>query len=207
MLAPLTIPGHEIICRRCRRPYLLPHRRGILPACPSCGASPRPLRHALKHNGLAAVTSLLAAAVLGLSMRFPFITMIKLGDERSFSLPGGIYELYKDGDVFLAAILLSFSVIFPFAKLLCLLLATSSLVPFSSRARRVLHKLADLTGKYSMLDVLVVAISIVVVKFNAIAEVHARAGTYLFCVAVGLSILASAFVHHARFHSIHNPHE
>jgi paraquat-inducible protein A len=161
----------------------------------------------LKHNGLAAVTSVLAAGVLWISMRFPFITMIKLGDVRSFSLPGGIYELYKGGDWFLALVLLSFSVVFPFAKLLCLLLATTSLLPFSPRARRVLHKLADITGKYSMLDVLVVAITIVVVKFHAIAEVHARPGTYMFCAAVGLSILAGTFVNHARFSSHKANHE
>ena len=51
-----------------------------------------------------------------------------------------------------------------------------------------------LTGKYSLLDILVVAIMIVLVKFQGIAEVRAQSGTFLFCVAIFLSMLAGLFV-------------
>ena len=64
----------------------------------------------------------------------------------------------------------------------------------SPNGRRRLHKLAVFTGKYSLLDILVVAIMIVLVKFDGIAEVKALPGTILFCVAIVLSILAGFFV-------------
>ena len=51
-----------------------------------------------------------------------------------------------------------------------------------------------LTGKYSLLDLLVVAIMIVLVKFDGIAEVRALPGTILFGVAILLSILCGVFV-------------
>lgn len=124
----------------------------------------------------------------------PFMTMEKLGQRNTFSLVGGVMELFDRGNVVLAAVLLIFSVIFPIAKVVALLLATSSLVPLSGRARHLLHKAADLTGKYSMLDVLVIAVIIVLVKFQGLAKVEAHAGTIWFCSAVLLSLLSGLFV-------------
>ena len=54
--------------------------------------------------------------------------------------------------------------------------------------------MAMLTGKYSLLDILVVAIMIVLVKFQGIGRGAAQPGTVLFCVAILLSILAGVFV-------------
>jgi len=120
--------------------------------------------------------------------------MTKLGSERVFSLVGGIVELFRAGNVFIGAILFLFSVVFPFAKLAAFLAATSAIAPLSQATRRRLHHVAVLTGKYSLLDILVVAIMIVLVKFQGVAEVHARSGTILFCVAILLSIVAGFLV-------------
>src|SRR5438067_4214453 len=146
----------SISCRRCGREYLL--RRTILPACPHCGAAPVPLRKRMRHNGLAAVLSVLALITLSIAINQPFISMSKLGEVRVFSLLSGIIELFNTNQALIGSILLIFSVIFPFAKLAALLIATSSLAPISLAARRRLHLLATFTGKYSLLDILVVAI-------------------------------------------------
>ena len=142
-----------ITCRRCGREYVL--ARVFLPACPHCGAAPIPLRQRLRHNGVAAVLSVLALITLSIAINLPFISMSKLGEERSFSLLGGIMELFH-----------------------------------TQQARKRLHLLAVFTGKYSLLDILVVAIIIVLVKFKGLAEAHAEFGTTLFCIAIFLSILA-----------------
>src|SRR3954447_13419018 len=148
-----------IPCRRCGRDYVL-SRRMLLPSCPHCGAAPIPLRKRLRHNGLAAVLSVLAMIVLCVAINMPFISMSKLGEVRVFSLLGGIMELLRTNQKLIGSILLVFSVIFPFAKLISLLIATSRLAPISHRRRRRLHFLASVTGKYSLLDILVVAIVI-----------------------------------------------
>jgi paraquat-inducible protein A len=179
----------EISCRRCGREYSL-RRRMLLPACPHCGKAPVPLTRRLRHNGLAAVMCVLALVTLAIAINRPFISMSKLSEERTFSLLSGIFELFRTNQVLIGSILLIFSVIFPFAKLLAILTATSSLVPLSARSRNRLHWLASVTGKYSLLDILVVAIVIVLVKFKGLAEAHAQAGTMLFCAAIFLSILA-----------------
>src|SRR6185436_17503830 len=114
-----------ITCRRCGREYVL--ARVFLPACPHCGAAPIPLRQRLRHNGVAAVLSVLALITLSIAINLPFISMSKLGEERSFSLLGGIMELFHTQQALIGTVLLVFSVLFPFAKLLALLIATSAL--------------------------------------------------------------------------------
>jgi paraquat-inducible protein A len=144
----------------------------------------------MQHNGVAAVLALVAMFVLAVSMNLPFISMSKFGSVRIFSLIGGIMELFHANQIFLAAVLFVFSVIFPFAKLIALLLATSRLAPMSARVRRFMVHAAHFTGRYSFLDILVVAVMIIVVKFRGVAEVRAQPGTILFCVAIFISILA-----------------
>jgi paraquat-inducible protein A len=165
-------------------------RRMLFPACPHCGAAPVPLVRRLRHNGLAAVLCVLSLVTLAIAINLPFISMSKLGEMRVFSLLGGIVELFRTNQALIGLVLLIFSVIFPFAKLIAVLVATSSLAPLSIKARKRLHWLASITGKYSLLDILVVAIVIVLVKFKGLAEAHAQPGTTLFCIAIFLSILA-----------------
>jgi paraquat-inducible protein A len=134
----------------------------------------------------------LIAVVCG--MLLPFMSMSQFGVEREFSLIGGIVELARRGHGFLGALLFAFSVVFPIAKLAFILAATSSLVRMSMRARRKLRAVAMATGKYSLLDVLVIAVMIVLIKFDGLVTVEARAGTIVFCVAILLSILAGLCV-------------
>lgn len=183
----------SINCRRCGRDYQIAPR-AFLPSCPHCGASPRALLGALKDNRVAATLAALALAVLAAALTMPFMEMTVMADRRDFSLIGGIRKLQNDGHGWIALILLIFSVIFPIAKLTALLIATSRLANISPKTRRILHKAADITGKYSLLDVLVVAVLIVIVKFKGVAEVEPRAGVYFFAAAVILSIFSGMCV-------------
>ncbi|WP_428940204.1 paraquat-inducible protein A [Fontivita pretiosa] len=190
-----SIAARSITCRRCGQPYLsVPQGRGLLLCCPHCGASPTPLRKHLRHNGLAAVLAVVAMIVLVVGMVVPLISMSKLGQVRSFSLIGGIVELFHKGNLFIAAILLTFSVIFPIVKLVMILVATSRLVSMPQQWRRRMHTIAVVSGKYSLLDLVVVAVMIVLVKFGEFADVRARGGTVLFGLGVLLSIAAGLCV-------------
>ena len=152
------------------------------------------LRRRLADNRVAAALATIALVVLLIAFPQPFVTMEKLGERTTYSLVGGVGELYARGYSVIATVLLIFSVLFPIAKLFALLLATSGLVRLSHRARHVLHKAADLTGKYSMLDVLVVAVIIVLVRFQSLAHVEAHGGVVWFTAAVLLSMAAGLCV-------------
>lgn len=183
-----------ITCRRCRRVYALPDPPPRLPACPYCGASPRPLLHVARSNVLATVLALAALVVLGFAFVKPFMAMTTIGEQRVVSLIEGIVELFERGHTLIAVVIFAFSVVFPVLKLLMILAATSRLVPADAMLRQTLHKIAAFTGKYSLLDVLVLAILIVLVKFEGIATVQVRIGTILFCLAILLSLAAGLCV-------------
>jgi paraquat-inducible protein A len=180
-------------CRRCGGAFAFDDRTW-LPACPSCGTAAVPLRDRFASNRVAAVLAVLALICLGVGLSTPFMTMEKLGDRTTFSLVGGVVELFERGNVIIGSVLLIFSVIVPIVKLFALLTATSRHAPITTRWRKILHKAADLTGKYSMLDVMVIAVIIVLVKFKNLAHVEAHSGVIWFCAAVLMSLLAGLCV-------------
>ena len=184
----------NVPCRRCGKSFSPPAGSLFLPSCPHCGTSLKPLWHKFQNNRNAAVLAIAAIAVLTAGIFMPFMSMSTLGKEKMYSLLGGIRALYDRDHIFLAAILLIFSVIFPYAKLITLLLATSRLWRISMHTRHTLHRITQFTGRYSLLDILVVAITIVVVNFGSVAHAEALPGTYLFAAAVFLSMLAGFFV-------------
>jgi len=187
-------PSGDVLCRRCGKSYLLPEHSVRFASCPHCGAAARPLWRWFRNNGNAAIFALIAILVLSIGIVAPCISVSELGQQHAYSLIDGIEQLFARGNYFLATLLLAFSVIFPYAKLLAILICTSRLAPLSAKTRHRLHWLASVTGRYSLLDILVVAIIIVVIKFDDVAEAKALAGTYWFCAAVFVSMASGLCV-------------
>jgi paraquat-inducible protein A len=146
---------------------------------------------AWKSNQNAATLAILSELVLAIAVFLPFMSVVKLGDTETYSLVGGIGQLWQQGEVALAMILGGFSLVFPLLKNAFLVAATTSLLPLTTAHRRALHSFAAKTGKYSMLDVFVVAVIVVVVKMGDSTEVAVRSGIFLFCLAIALSMAAS----------------
>jgi paraquat-inducible protein A len=110
----------------------------------------------------------------------------------TYSVWAGVLELWKQGEQLLAAMLFFFSIVFPAVKLLGLLLIWFVRLP-AERRERLLHWLGFL-GKWSMLDVFVVAILIVLVKLGPLARVEPRVGVYVFAAAIACSMLTTTYV-------------
>jgi len=182
-------------CRRCGDRFTVPAGKGGgLLVCPHCGASIAPLVARWKSNQNVVVLACLALLLLIPALLLPFMSIVKLGRTDTYSLVGGIRQLAADGHWFLATIIFVFSLVFPIAKLLFILLATTSLVRIPWKTRTLLHDMSTHTAKYSMLDVFVLAVLVVVIKLGGSTEVHIQSGTVLFCLAIFLSMLASACV-------------
>ena len=126
---------------------------------------------------------LVAGAVLPM---FTFSQFYIFND--TFSLASGIFYLLKEGEPLLFLVVFSFSILMPVWKMVLLYRLLHAPDRGSARHRRQLHVLAFL-GKWSMLDVFVVAILVVTVKLGAIANVTVHAGIYLFTLAVLASML------------------
>lgn len=120
----------------------------------------------------------------------PLITLNKfVVFESSFSVLGGIVELFKQGQWLLFVIIGMFSVVFPLIKMSVLqMILSSAKASNSATISTLLHWMHEL-GRWAMLDVMVVAILIVTVKLGAIASIKVHYGLYLFGTAVLLIML------------------
>ncbi len=135
-----------------------------------------------------ALTALWAIAVLtlagGLLLPAVRITRLRLIDE-TLSVLEGIAALWQDGSWLLAIVVAVFSVLFPAAKL-----AVAAWWWLAPRARRgLLPVLAAGAGKWSMLDVMVVAILVASMQGGLLVRLRPEIGIYLFAASTFLGML------------------
>ena len=131
---------------------------------------------------------------LAVGLVSPIITLKKFVlIENTFSVLSGAIELLKEGQIFLFILITGFSIILPLLKIGVL----SKLLSFKENKAANLDKYLHwmhLYGKWSMLDVFVVAVLVVAVKLGAIASVEMRFGLYSFATAVVLTMYVTARV-------------
>jgi len=124
----------------------------------------------------------------------PIVTLEKFYViENTFSVLSGVLQLWREGQIFLFFIITLFSVVMPLLKLGVLILLVVMKGGNDERLQRYLHWM-HLYGKWSMLDVFVVALLVVSVKLGAIASVEMRYGLYAFATAILLTMIATAWV-------------
>lgn len=143
-----------------------------------------------------AVPFLIAIALLlfGTGIFFPFFHVTKFWVFKdAISVVGGILTLFREGELFLFAVLTLFTLVFPCVKLGMLGIIWLERGHDLARLRR-LHSWVESLGKWSMLDVFVVAILIVAMKSAGIANMQIGFGLYLFTASVVLTQLASMWV-------------
>lgn len=110
-------------------------------------------------------------------------------DELSFAV--ALLELAESGETGLFAILFIFSVAFPGAKITLAFLLWRRVDANGPSLTRYLGMIEHF-GRWSMLDVFVVALSVVAIKISIVADVEVHWGIYMFAAA----ILTSMFVVH-----------
>ena len=142
-------------------------------------AAARQLRMAALRAALLAIAA--ASFMLGVTM--PIVTIERfffLSD--TYSLATMVQALFGDGEWLLGLIVLVFSILLPAAKIMLL-----SFVLVCGREQLLsapLHRLALAVGKWSMLDVLVVALIIFAARASGIASAASQPGLYFFCLSV-----------------------
>ncbi len=133
-----------------------------------------------------------SAALLARGLSLPLMYARQMFWNSSYSVWAGVVELWKQNEITLAVVLFFFSIVFPILKLIGLTFIWCVRLREERRAR-LLHWLGIL-GKWSMLDVFVVAILIVLVKLGPLARVEPRAGVYVFAAAIAASMLTTMYV-------------
>jgi paraquat-inducible protein A len=138
----------------------------------------------------------LAAAFMMLPANFVPILHTKMaGDVRTDTIWTGIVELYAKGLWPLAVIVFTASLAIPLFKLaglgILLLSAHRGAAPRHLRPLTRLYAFLDVIGRWSMLDVFLVAFLAGMVRFGAPAQVTPLPGIVAFALVVTLTILAT----------------
>ncbi len=146
---------------------------------------------------------ILSAILLGFGLSLPLMKVQKMIIWRSeYSVLTGIWGLFKQKEYFLCGLLFFFSLIFPIVKLGALWVLW--MVKFDARRREKMLEWLGILGRWSMLDVFVVAILIVAVKLGPLASVTPSVGVYIFGLAIILSIGTALWIERLIKHSARN---
>jgi len=107
------------------------------------------------------------------------------------SLLDAMWLLLEEGHPLIFALVATFSIIFPVLKLIILFI--SSLELAAGHYRTLLAWIARY-GKWSMLDVFLVAVVIVSIRLDTLADATVHYGLYAFTASIILSMLATSLV-------------
>lgn len=163
-------------------PPELPAQTGAT-ADPSLGARWRRLGPAV------VVAAAIVCLLLGLTLPSLEFTRFFLLSERH-SLIGVVVALLEEREYFLGLVLGAFSVVFPTLKLA--VLARMAVVRIGGRGMpAAAARRAAMFGRWSMLDVLVLALVVFAIKRSGVADAVALPGIWFFALAAILSIVAA----------------
>jgi paraquat-inducible protein A len=127
--------------------------------------------------------------LLGLTLPVVKLTFLYLFDNKH-SLLSIIWVLFQDKEYLLSGVLIIFSALFPLTKLSYLLLLYFRRLNDVLPSERLLYILSWL-GRWSMLDVLVLALVVFYIKQQGLADATVLPGIYFFAVSVLLTMWAS----------------
>ncbi len=109
--------------------------------------------------------------------------------DNTVSLITALMELLDKREIILFLVILLFSIVFPIFKLLLTLYLWNTTC--GQLAQKWVHFIHEY-GKWSMLDVFVVALMVVSIKLQALANMQIHYGFYLFFISVMASLVISA---------------
>ncbi len=133
---------------------------------------------------------LFSTVALTLGLFLPVITLKELVFwTHTFSVYTGILTLQGERQYVLAMVIFVFSILFPLLKLGTLWVLW--IFNASKEKSLWLVKWLGILGKWSMLDVFVVAITIVIAKISSFASAEPRIGIYFFGSSILLAMIAT----------------
>lgn len=147
-------------------------------------------------SGHQSASRCLAASIGALVLYFPAIllpilSIEKLGHHHQASLLGGTFDLLWHGSWFVGIVVLVFSIIVPLLKILALI--ELSWISITGRAHRAwTYRVVELAGRWSMMDVLLLALMVTLVKLGDLVQFSLGPAVWAFVLCVGMSLIASA---------------
>lgn len=141
------------------------------------------------------VLLLLALACLVIGVTAPLLTLEKMYFfENTVTLTSTVKGLFIQKEWFLFFVIAIFSLCIPVIKIVGLVLILNLEYTKNSFLDKTLH-IIELVGKWSMLDVFVVALLLVSVKLGVLAKVEVHYGLYMFATSVLITMSLSVWIY------------
>lgn len=179
------------LCRHCGLLSKVPegNRGGF---CPRCGNK---LLFRKKDSLQRTWALIIAAAICYIPANLqPVMTSVTVTGSHADTIISGVVLLYTSGSWHLALIVLIASVMIPMAKLLALaylLITVQRRSTKSNRERVRLYRLVEFIGRWSMLDVFVIAFVVALVQLKPLMAAEPRSGIVFFATVVILTMIAA----------------
>lgn len=155
-----------------------------------------PPRRKVRANSIEITWALLIAAVILYipANVMPIMSFYTLGNGQPDTILSGAFHLLEAGQWPVALVVFVASIVVPLMKLITLIFL---LITIQNRSRwrphdRLrLYKVTEYVGRWSMVDVFVIAILVGLVQFGTLARVEANAAAFSFAAVVVLTMLAA----------------
>lgn len=162
--------------------------------CPRCGAA----MHLRTTNSLQTTLALLiTASILYIPANlYPIMITDTITGAEISTILGGVVLLIKLGSVPVAAVIFIASVVVPLAKLAAmfyLVWSVESSDRENHRQRTKLYLIAEFIGKWSMVDVFVVAILVALVHLGGLLVIRPGIAAYSFAGVVLVTMVAAEY--------------
>lgn len=160
--------------------------------CPRCGAA---LHVRQQHSVQYTLALLLTATLLYIPANlYPIMITDQLGSSEESTILGGVVLLVNMGSIPIAAVIFIASVIVPLGKLMSmyyLVWSVRSTRPLRQRQRASLYRVTEFIGKWSMVDVFVVAILVALVHLGGLLVIRPGIAALSFAGVVIVTMVAA----------------
>lgn len=160
--------------------------------CPRCGSA----MHARQTDSLQRTLALLiTACILYVPANlYPIMFTDQLGSTEPSTIMGGVILLIKLGSAPIAAVIFIFSVMVPSGKLMAmfyLVWTAHKGSRISPRQRSMMYRITEFIGKWSMVDVFVVAILVALVHLGGVLVIRPGIAALAFAGVVIVTMVAA----------------
>jgi paraquat-inducible protein A len=187
-----TLTGRELGVVECPQCGAINPREARGQHCHRCGATLNERKPASIERTWAFLIAALALYIPANVM--PIMTTGTLVSKQTNTIMSGVVYLWQDQSYFVAVVVFVASIIVPFFKLVSL---TTLLISVQMRStwrpveRTRVYRIVEMVGRWSMVDIFVVALLASLVRLDALASVQPEPGALAFGAVVVLTMFAS----------------
>ena len=179
-----------ISCKNCHQMYEKENYDNFV--CTRCNHI---VRRRIKDSLQVSLALTICAVLLYIpAMLYPIMEVTRLGVKVESTILGGVISFLEHGSYFIAGVIFIASVVIPMIKLVGLLFIFTSLkvnVKMSNNRKILIFKFIEAIGKWSMIDIYVVALLASIVQLDEIFNIKGGIAATSFALMVILTMIAA----------------